>query len=81
MGLPRSHVVEDFTTKFQSHMTLMEEDQEQMEGAEMPEGEGLGQESRELSANMVCISMDDLKECVLLLSSGVLAREKECYQL
>ena len=31
--------------------------------------------------HLVSIPLDDLKECLHLLSSGVLAREKECYQL
>ena len=30
---------------------------------------------------VVSISMKDLKDCLHALSSGVLAREKECYQL
>ena len=30
---------------------------------------------------VVSVSMEHLKECMHLLSSGVLAREKECYQL
>ena len=32
-------------------------------------------------SGMVNISVEDLKECLHVLSSGVLAREKECYQL
>ena len=62
-GLSRSHVVEDFATELQCHMTVWEQEDQ--------EGEGPS----------VSIPMEHLKECLHLLSSGVLAREKECYQL
>ena len=34
-----------------------------------------------VSQPVVTVPLADLKECVHVLSSGVLAREKECYQL
>ena len=38
-------------------------------------------QEREEEGHLVSVPLADLKECMHLLASGVLAREKECYQL
>ena len=65
-GLARSHVVGDLVSMLESRQIS---------------SEGAGSKLGGASEPVFTITMDDLKECLSALSSGVLAREKECYQL
>ena len=68
-GLARSHVVEDFANM--------------LEAQRVDPGDKVGVVEKVSGAEQLvfAITEDDLKECLASLSSGVLAREKECYQL